>query len=87
MHCIYSLQSLTASFLYPIQEEWGVTPLSGACIEGNATTAALLIEKGAKVNYIDKVRLLLSSFIVRDIVLRYIKIKVFFILNRMLLDK
>ena len=45
-------------FLYPIQEDWGSTPLTGACIGENPTTAALLIEKGAKVNYITKVRLL-----------------------------
>ena len=50
-------------FLYPIQNEWGVTPLIGACIGGNATTAALLIEKGAKVNYINKVRLLTSLLV------------------------
>ena len=47
-------------FLYPIQNEWGSTPLIGACIGGNPTTAALLIEKGAKVNYITKVRLLVA---------------------------
>ena len=47
-------------FLYPIQEEWGSTPLIGACIGGNPTTAALLIEKGAKINYIDMVSLLTS---------------------------
>ena len=51
-------------FLYPIQDEWGSTPLIGAC---NATTAALLIENGAKVNYITKVR----QFIGRDVVIRY----------------
>ena len=44
-------------FLYPIQNEWGSTPLIGTCMGRNATTAALLIEKGAKVNYINKVRL------------------------------
>ena len=47
-------------FLYPIQNEWGDTPLRGACIGGNPTTVALLIEKGAKVNYITKVRLLVA---------------------------
>ena len=47
-------------FLYPVQNEWGSTPLTGACIGGNVTTAALLIEKGAQVNYINKVRLLTS---------------------------
>ena len=48
-------------FLYPIQNEQAITPLTGACIRGNATTAVLLIEKGANVNYIDnKVRLLTS---------------------------
>ena len=42
--------------MVPLQEEWGSTPLTAACIGGHVTTAALLIEKKASVSYINKVR-------------------------------
>ena len=42
--------------MVPLQEEWGDTPLTAACIRGHVTTAALLIEKKASVGYISKVR-------------------------------
>ena len=41
-----------------MQNEYGNTALLGACGEGHVTTAALLIEKGATVDYQNKVRLL-----------------------------
>ena len=37
------------------QEEWGDTALINACREGHVTTAALLINRGAAVNYLTKV--------------------------------
>ena len=39
-----------------IQDEWGSTPLIRACIQGDLTTATLLIEKGANIEYQNKVR-------------------------------
>ena len=39
-----------------MQNEYGSTPLMIACTAGQVTTAALLIEKGANINYINKVR-------------------------------
>ena len=41
-----------------IQDEWGSTALIIACIEGHVATATVLINKGATVNYLNKVRLM-----------------------------
>ena len=41
-----------------MQNEYGETALIVACGEGHVATAALLIEKGATVDYQNKVRLL-----------------------------
>ena len=41
-----------------MQDEWGDTALIVACSAGHLTTAALLIVKGATVDYQNKVRLL-----------------------------
>ena len=39
-----------------MQDEYGETALIAACGQGHVTIAALLIEKGALVNYQNKVR-------------------------------
>ena len=39
-----------------MQNEYGETALIAACGQGHVTIAALLIEKGALVNYLSKVR-------------------------------
>ena len=41
-----------------MQDKYGHTALIGACSAGHVTTAALLIEKGATMDYQNKVRLL-----------------------------
>ena len=41
-----------------IQNEWGNTALIVACRGGHVATADLLIKRGAKVNYLNKVRLM-----------------------------
>ena len=38
-----------------MQDEYGDTALIGACVAGHVTVAAVLIEKGALVNYQNKV--------------------------------
>ena len=47
-----------------LQDQWGETALMGACIKEQVSTAALLIEKGANVNYITKVWRLLYCILV-----------------------
>ena len=44
-----------------MQDEYGVTPLMQACGEGHVTVAAILIEKGALVNYKSKVSPLVAE--------------------------
>ena len=51
-----------------MQNEYGSTPLMIACTAGQVTTAALLIEKGANVNYINKVKQIQCGYIVTVVV-------------------
>ena len=46
-----------------MQEDYGETALIGACAAGHVMVAAVLIEKGALVNYRSKVSLLWLSCI------------------------
>ena len=46
-----------------MQDEYGDTALMGACKQGHVTIAALLIEKGATVDYQNKVRLSIMCII------------------------
>ena len=43
-----------------IQDDLGETALIRACIKGHVATADLLINRGANVNYLNKVRLILN---------------------------
>ena len=47
---------MTLYMLLFIQDEWGNTALIMACIVGHVATVDLLINKGATVNYLTKVR-------------------------------
>ena len=51
---------MTLYMLLFIQDEWGSTALIRACGEGQLATADLLINKGANVNYLNKVRLIVA---------------------------
>ena len=53
------LQSYIIMLLF-IQDERGETALIMACIKGHVVTADLLINRGANVNYLNKVRLILN---------------------------
>ena len=44
-----------------MQDEWGDTPLIEACGEGHVMVAAVLIEKGALINYKNKVSPLVAE--------------------------
>ena len=46
-----------------MQDDLGFTALQAACQEGKKDVALLLIERGAKVDYLNKVRLLLQCIV------------------------